>query len=46
MAEGGGMGGFWTILVFFIIVVGALWFFFDLLGFTPNTGPTGAAAAK
>jgi hypothetical protein len=42
MADGGKGGGWITVLVFFLIVLAALWVFFDLLGFTP--APTSTSA--
>ena len=42
----GEMGGFWSLLIFVGMVLVALFLFFEVFGFTPNTGPTAAAAAK
>jgi hypothetical protein len=43
MAEGGGV---MSIVILLAIVLAALFIFFEVFGFVPNSGPTAAAAAK
>jgi len=39
-------GGLWSILILMLVILAALFIFFEVLGYSPAGAPAGGAAAK